>query len=145
MGKNNLAGQNRRIKIFFHIIVPISFGALIYVLWRGIYIVDPAQKLFPLCDASYLPKWVKYNLSDGLWFYSFLSAVFIIWDENFSNNFIVWILLAIIVSIFGEISQAYKFIPGTFDWNDMLAYFIAATLWLLSFNNQLLSFKRTEQ
>jgi hypothetical protein len=138
--------QRYYFRMFLHIGSPILCGSTIYALWRSIYLIDPAQTLFPLLDPSRVPQWVKYNLPDGLWFYALLSSLIFIWREIFSRHFLAWLLLAIIMSFFLEISQAYHLIPGTFDWNDLLAYLIAATLCFLNFNKQLSStIKRSKQ
>jgi hypothetical protein len=37
-----------------------------------------------------------------------------------------------------EISQAYHFIPGTFDWNDLFACFIATIFCFLNFRQTII-------
>ncbi len=112
--------------LLIHIILPLLLGTLIYALWRGIFFIDPSQKVFPLICNTQTPNWVKYNLPDGLWMYSFLSTFYIIWRQQISKYFIAWILLAIIMSFFLEVLQARHIIPGTFDRFDLLAYALSA-------------------
>ena len=138
--------QRHYFRLFLHIGCPILCGMTIYALWRRIYLIDPAQRLFPLLDPSRVPQWVKYNLPDGLWFYALSSSLIFVWGEILSRHFLAWLLLAIIMSFFLEISQASHFIPGTFDWYDLLAYFIAAALCFLNFNKHLsFTIKRPKQ
>ena len=118
---------NRQHSIYLaHIMLPLFLGIIIYAFWRGFYLIDPARKIFPLICNVQPPNWVKYNLPDGLWMYSFLSTFFIIWRDHLSKHFIAWILLAIILSFFLEILQAKHIVPGTFDWYDLLAYVLSA-------------------
>jgi|GEM_PF-567495 len=129
--------------IFFlkHITLPILGGVIIYALWRGIHFIDKTESYFPLFNATKIPNWIKFNLPDGLWFYAFLSTILFIWREKISMNFFLWLLLAIIISLFLEISQEYQIINGTFDWYDLLAYFIATILCIINFKKQILIFK----
>jgi hypothetical protein len=108
--------------LLIHIILPLFLGTLIYALWCGIVFIDPIKQIFPLISSTQTPNWVKYNLPDGLWVYSFLSTFYLIWRHMISKYFIAWILLAIILSFFLELLQAMHIIPGTFDWFDLLAY-----------------------
>ena len=122
--------QRKQNRIFIHAVLPIFIGIMIYALWRGIFFIDPAQKVFPLICNTQTPNWVKYNLPDGLWMYSFLSTFFIIWRQQISKHFISWILLAIIMSFFLEILQAKHIIPGTFDWYDMVSYALSVFIFV---------------
>lgn len=115
-----------------HIAIPILCGIAVYALWRGIYIVD-----IPPILASRPPDWVIYNLPDGLWLYAFLSSIVFIWEEEFSWYFILWAAIVVVLSCLTEIMQAYNFINGTFDWNDMLAYLIAVMLSGIQFYNKM--------
>lgn len=119
--------------IFLHIILPILIGISIYAFFRGIPLIDRHNNLFPLINSVSVPNWLKYNLPDGLWFYAFLFSIFLIWKEKLSIHFVFWLLLVIIMACFSEILQAYNLIPGTFDWYDLLAYFIAISVFLLNF------------
>jgi hypothetical protein len=125
-------------RIFIHSFAPILIGITIYAFWRGLHFIDPTEKIFPLFSATNIPKWIKYNLPDGLWLYALLSVLLLIWEEKISRHFVAWLLLAIIFSFLTEALQAYHLIPGTFDWNDLLAYLIAVTFCFLNFNKQFL-------
>lgn len=134
--------KRQYIRIFLNVILPIFLGITIYVYCRGFYFIDPKQKLFPLFHYSKLPNWIIYNLPDGLWFYALLSTLSIVWKEYSSKYFVMWLLLAIILTYLSEISQAFHIIPGTFDWYDLLAYTIALLIFysfnFKQLNNQLL-------
>lgn len=121
--------QIKFLKFLFHIVSPLFLGIMIYVLWRGIILFDiePIFKSNP-------PYWIKYNLQDGLWLYALLSAIIIIWEEKFSFYLIIWLFLALLLTILSELMQAYNFIPGTFDLYDLIAYFFAAIISILNIN-----------
>jgi hypothetical protein len=105
---------------------------MIYAFWRGIYLIDQTQKVFPIFHNLQPPNWVKYNLPDGLWMYAFLSTIFIIWKSQISKHFVAWLLLAAIMSFFLEILQELHIVPGTFDWYDLLAYSMAVSIFVLT-------------
>jgi hypothetical protein len=57
-----------------------------------------------------------------------------IWKDNDgSQPAIIWIVLAITLSFSMEILQAFHWMPGTFDWKDLLSYSVA-TFMCLSYN-----------
>lgn len=123
-----IEGGNRKLFALLHVIIPIVMGVAIYALFRGIYLLDPTTKIFPVFPSSSAPDWLLYNLPDGLWLYSLLSVMIIIWRDVFTKHFLFWIILASLISLVSEIFQAIGIIPGTFDWWDILAYLIAITL-----------------
>jgi hypothetical protein len=132
MQDKELKSKKYYIKFCLQIILPILIGIMVYVFWRGISFVDPYQKVFPIFHYTKTPDWVKYNLPDGLWLYAFLSTLFIIWRQQISKHFVAWILLAIILSFFLEILQAWHIIPGTFDWYDLLAYALSVFIFVVT-------------
>lgn len=119
---------------FFNIFVPVICGIIIYAFWRGLYLIDPAEKTFPLFSVKHIPEWIKYNLPDGLGFYALLSTLVFIWDKKTSAHFLLWLLLTIILIYFSEVLQAYNLIHGTFDWNDLIAYSIAIFFFFFNFH-----------
>ncbi len=120
------------LKFLFHIVSPLFFGIIIYVFWRGIILFD----IEPILKSS-PPDWIKYNLQDGLWLYALLSAIIIIWEKKISSYLIVWIFFVLLLTFLSEIMQAYNFIQGTFDFYDMIAYFLAAIISILKIKNKI--------
>ncbi len=114
-----------KLSIFFHIVIPILCGVIIYALWRGIYFIDPTQKIFPLAYLNNRPNWLLYNLPDGLWFYALLSAIAFIWKPDNSIFLLIWLFGASAMAFLSEFLQLFYCIPGTFDYYDLLAYSIA--------------------
>lgn len=117
------------MKIILHSVMPFLFGIGIYYLGRDWNNLQ-ASKLFqstqqnPMC----LPSWIKYNLPDGLWHYSFTYMNLYIWNFNISKNSIFWILLIPFIAYFTEYLQYLKYIDGTYDFKDLLAYSISCLI-----------------
>ena len=122
----------KKLRIFFHIVIPIFCGITIYALWRGIYFIDPTQKIFPFAYWHNRTNWLLYNLPDGLWFYALLSAIAFIWKDSYSIFFIMWLFVASTLTFLSEFLQLFHFIPGTFDNYDLLAYSIAILIFYCS-------------
>jgi hypothetical protein len=85
-----------------NILSPLLFGSFLYV-------IPPLN--FPTFIKSYLP--------DGLWAYSFISCILIIWDRKI-NWF--WILAGFCISICFEMLQYYHVLSGTGDIYDIIVY-----------------------
>jgi hypothetical protein len=113
------------LRLVVHIVAPIALGSIIYILFRGVYIIDPTAMYFPLLSTN-TPYWFLYNLPDGLWLYSLLSALAVIWQGYSSRQFHTWFLFALFASYLTEVLQASQLIPGRFDWMDIIAYSVAA-------------------
>lgn len=120
-------------KYFLHVFTPALVGLTIYLLFRGSYIIDPKEEIFPFISSPHVPYWIMYNLTDGIWFYSFLSTIILVWNEKYSIHLILWLVISILICFLLELLQLYHFIPGTFDWYDMLAYFSAAFICYFNF------------
>ena len=100
-------------KIITHVFSPIFFGGMIYILFRNkkLYLfnwlkliglnhnVDFLRNLASSLK-NYFPNWVFFSLPDGLWIYSFTSAI-IIWSKltKMSSHFII------VPFFFGPISE----------------------------------------
>ena len=99
------------IEILINIVAPITFGTMIYVLCRDFFFKRLKIYNFLHIDISEMPKWIVYNLPDGLWFYALLSTINIIWKENTSKYFVKWLLLAIVLHQFiNSLSERFCFI-----------------------------------
>ncbi len=87
----------------------------------------------PLTD--HLPNWFLYSLPDGLWLFSYLSVLLVVWDNTISKQNIHWLLLVPAVAVFSEIGQFFGIAPGTFDIFDLTFYFGGTVLPILIFTN----------
>jgi len=128
-------------KLIFLSILSILFGGFIYVAFRSDSIIlfswidyigftesidNLRLKTLPYKDI--FPDWVLYSLPDGLWLFSFSSAVMVIWERELKlYSFIIWIsMLILVISL--EILQYYNIINGTFDIIDIIFFIFAAIL-----------------
>jgi hypothetical protein len=108
---------------------------MIYAFFRGIPIIN----MHRLSDMN-PPQFIIYNVPDALWFYALLSAVMAIWEYKTLKNFIIWFIIVVLLSLLSEIFQGLKIIPGTFDYNDLLAYVIAGLLSLIQLRKSNISY-----
>ena len=122
-------------QLFFGSVVTVTFGSLIYVLFRS-----ESLKMFNWLDAiacfevtqsirsntlkvvEVIPDWILYSLPDGLWLSSYVCLVLLIWKNKINSESAVWIFGMPIMAIMSEVGQFFKIIPGTFDWMDMIMY-----------------------
>jgi hypothetical protein len=115
------------MKIVIHVLMPISIGIIIYMLFRGIPIIDPHGNIFPIWTIK-VPEWAMYNIPDGLWMYSLLFCTSMIWAHEKSYTHYGWLTIILILSITSEFLQKWGLITGTFDLQDIYAYLIATTI-----------------
>lgn len=120
-------------KLFFHVLLPISFGAAIYLLYRstslwvfhwiaaaGLY--DGLINIREAVSIAHLPFWVLYSLPDGLWVYAATAWMVEIWRGSRSWATLPWIAVGVALGVGGEIGQAIGLVPGTYDHLDILFY-----------------------
>ena len=92
-------------------------------------------RLFTLPLADFLPNWFLYSLPAGLWLFSYLSILLVVWNNKISKHNIHWLLLVPTIAIVSEIGQLFGIVPGTFDIFDLTFYLGATILPLLIFTN----------
>ena len=98
--------------LFLNVVLPILLGILIYYF---------AGKFS-------LNKYIRNQLPDGLWAYSLVSSILIIWDRKITA---IWIIIIFIFFILFEGLQYFKIINGTADMVDIITYFIFASIALI--------------
>lgn len=117
---------------FKHVMLPLFLGGLIYILFRstklrmfawfsfiGLDGVIRKTRTFFFAFKNYIPNWIYFSLPDGLWIYSFTSALIIYWD-NKNKSIKTWLLIPFTMGILIEILQGMKLFPGTFDYLDLM-------------------------
>ena len=92
---------------------------------------DLIDKLIHQVSGLSLPGGLVHVLPDALWMFALCIAILLIWDFKLNRTTISWILAACSIGFLLEFFQWSQFMPGTFDWFDVLAISIAATLSLL--------------
>lgn len=122
------------------IISSVSFGAgaLIYILFRSknllmfnwidkIGLMNLVSSIRP--NLKDVPEWVLFSLPDGLWMFSYCLLIGHIWNYNLKRSSFFLALLPI-YAISNEIMQYFHFVPGTFDWMDLIAFLVSFALGL---------------
>jgi hypothetical protein len=114
-------------KILIHVVFPILLGVLVYhfLTDRDMFMNRVLENLTGGKGHIGIsaPDWVKYNLPDGLWTYSFASAVLVIHDCRIERKNILWVLLAVCIPLGFEFGQKFGILQGTYDPLD--------TIWFL--------------
>lgn len=123
-----------------HVILPLIIGGLIYISFRSL-----SLRLFSWFELigintftsfirnttypikNYLPHWIYFSLPDGLWVYSFSSALLILWGDQFKFGR-YWLIIPLIFGAFIELAQKIKIFPGTFDIIDFTFSIMALAL-----------------
>lgn len=100
------------IKAFSFVLLPVLIGIGIYLYRFGW--VDIQTKV---------TSWVTYTLPDFLWLFALLQSMRLIWQAE--KRIWFWLILCTLLSIGSETLQLHGYIPGTFDYLDITAYFIA--------------------
>ena len=127
----------------------LFIGTLMYVLFRNksilvfdwinsINIIRPINYLreMTICSKQYLPNWFIFSLPGGLWTFSYVTLVMLIWNNEIKRKNIFWLILLPAIAIISEIGQCLKLFPGTFDLNDILFYILGFITPLILFKNK---------
>lgn len=118
--------------IFIHVTLPLILGGLIYISFRSLSL--RMFNWFKWCEIDFftsiirdlihplknqIPSWFYFSLPDGLWIYSFSSALLIYWNNDF-KKVKYWLLIPFASGILIEILQGFKLFHGRFDFLDLL-------------------------
>jgi hypothetical protein len=127
--------------LFCHVIIPITFGGIIYLLFRSdslmmfrwadaIGVKPVLDNMRVYCTTIQMNKmnWFFFSLPDGLWVYSFTSFMLIVWGLKFSRHSLFWISIGPLLALCGEMGQAFGVVRGTFDPTDFLLCLIGSIL-----------------
>ena len=132
--------------IFGHIIT-LLIGGLIYVLFRtssllmfSWYKTIGLGGILKGLRKSTIPEWILFSLPDGLWIFSYVSLILLIWKNSVSLKNIFWILIIPILAIGSELGQFFGVLTGTFDLTDLMLYIFGMTLPFIFFK-QSINFK----
>jgi hypothetical protein len=134
------------INIILFVLLPILIGGLIYIVsrpkslkmfrWFENLNIDNLTNSFRAAFFHIdFPYWVKYNLPDLLWVFSFTSLILIIWNKEIIDQNVFYVIFPVSVGILSEIGQLFCIIGGTFDLMDILFYSIGGLLSALLFIN----------
>ena len=136
--------------IVFIAMIALSVGGMIYVFFRPGSII--MFKWFPFLGAIHqqvsmfctvcLPDFLVYSIPDGLWLFSYILLIGVIWNFNY-HRCIFLIMLLPVYAILHEMLQLYHMVPCYFDILDFFVYVIATFLGIsvLVIYNHVLNFK----
>jgi hypothetical protein len=138
------------------VLLPILIGGLIYILFRSdkllmfywfktIGIGQPIRFLrnTDFIKNSNVPNWIKYSLPDGLWIFSYVSSMILIWNYKISKISVIWIFILPVIAVSSEFGQLFKVVPGTFDINDLAIYLFSTLLPIVLFKYIFIDLKTT--
>ena len=140
-------------QLLFGHLLTLVVGGLIYIAFRtdtllmfkwfaAISLDTPIEYLreMTLTTKKYLPEWFMFSLPDGLWIFSYITLILLIWKNKVTRHNVLWVFIIPLVAIFSEIGQLFRITPGTFDLVDLTFYFLGAITPFIFFTN-LLTFK----
>ena len=134
-------------------------GGLIYILfrtqtlimfdWFKILLLEEHienMRLTSMTFSKNLPDWFLFSFPDGLWLFSYITLILVVWKNQINKHSIAWILVVPFYVIILEIGQLLDYWKGTFDFNDLLFYSMGIISPFIIYNNLLtIKFKNYEQ
>lgn len=103
--------------LLLNIVTPAILALLIKMLRQSSFIFFSKN--------SIIFNFIRYNLIDGLWLYSFCCLMLLIWDKEISKNSLFWLLPIFLICLSHELLQKSHMVRGTFDYIDFITYIIA--------------------
>lgn len=114
--------------VLLHCLVPLVIGVGLYALFRPSAIGLPV--LFtPLPASNIIAYLLSYHAPDGLWAYSFASALFLLYQASFGYVPLHYRIAVLLLLCFFEGAQLWLPHRFTFDVWDLVA---TGTCWLLA-------------
>jgi hypothetical protein len=113
----------------------LSVGGMIYVFFRPESIMmfnwfpllGVVHKQVNVFRTIHIPDFLVYSIPDGLWLFSYILLIGVIWNFNYHRCMFLIMLLPI-YAITHEILQLYHLVPGYFDILDFVVYVVATLL-----------------
>lgn len=136
--KNNFNGKNKRPHVIWGLCL-LGLGSIIYFCFRpNIIIFDMFNIRFDSLHHSNnnVVNYLIYCLPDGFWFSALLLIQFGISNNPYNFMFLLCVLSPFIL----EICQI-TFLPGTFDWFDIITYLLTLIIFCLCVKRKSPSFK----
>lgn len=130
-----------KIKALITPLITLFLGGLIYICFRvetlkmfsWFNLIKLSKVIYNVRNYSLnisllIPNWIKFSLPDGLWLFSFISLMLVIWNNEINYRNLFWLIGLPLIALLSEIGQSISIVRGTFDWNDITMYLIAFTL-----------------
>jgi hypothetical protein len=115
MKKQPLLGHLLTLILGGFIYISFRTESLTMFKWFAIASLDvPIAHLraITLALALNLPSWLLYSLPNGLWVFSYISLMLMIWKNKINQQNISWFFLVPLMAILSEIGQLFKIVPG---------------------------------
>jgi len=133
---------------YLFVLLPIVTGGFIYILFRsdellmfrwfktiGIGRLIGTLRNIDFIKSAIIPGWIRYSLPDGLWIFSYVSLMFLIWGNKISKTSAIWIFILPVIAVLSEFGQLFKVVPGTFDYYDLATYLFSTLLPIILFKH----------
>lgn len=108
-----------------------------WIEWLNLNNALEKMRVFAQQNIKIENDWILYSLPDGLWMFSLTTNLLYVWGNTVNQLNFKWIVIMPILAILSEFSQKYTIIAGTYDSNDLLAYFLGFTFPLIFFSNHI--------
>ena len=103
--------------LYFNIVIPIVLACIIKLSRQTNFFFFP--------KSSIISNFIKYNLIDGFWLYSFSCLMILIWDKKISKSSLLWLFPFLLICLIHEFLQKTHILGGTFDYLDIITYVVA--------------------
>lgn len=119
----------------------LLFGTAIYLLFRtsslrifkwldllGMDIKSSTIRKKIISTKKDIPEWFIYSLPDGIWIFSYVTMILLIWNYRINKESFFWILVVPIIAVMSEFLQLYNVVSGTFDYLDIIFYLVGGVI-----------------
>ncbi len=125
--------MGRLIKTSIAILIFIA-GGLIYVIFRtqrllmfswfeSLGFQDMVLSFRKYASFFNLPDWCIFSLPAGMWLLSYLLIIDVIWNKDKdASEYRTFVLVLPLLAILSEFCQSVHWLPGKFDWVDIICY-----------------------
>lgn len=141
--------RNNFLYLLFKAFLPLLIGGMIYVIFRTdsllmfkwIEQLDLKGAVMLVRDIAGLYNLENYKiifntLPGGLWVYSYITFLMLIWKNEINRNNILYFVIIPAAAVLSEFLQLAGIIRGTFDILDIVSYFSGMIFpFLINFKN----------
>lgn len=123
-------------------LMALIVGGLIYIRYRSdsllmfdwfhyLNISDFISSIRSNSEDSNIYGWFIYNMPAGLWLFAYLLIIDAIWGNEKNAQYLCHLYILPIMAIVSELMQFLGFLPGTFDFLDLISYVCAILLFII--------------
>ena len=147
-------GIKMRKQLLFGHILTLLLGGMVYVSfrtdsltmfkWFAALSLDTTIETLretTLTIKQYFPDWFLFSPPDGLWIFSYVSLMLLLWKNEVNKQNLFWIFMVPLIAIASELGQLFNMVPGTFDLVDLTFYLLGTIIPFVVFTNNSLIIK----